>query len=80
MLEFQSRVLKFKFDGVDHTIRFPNVRELRAFSNNYDKEESDKVQLIFDLIVSLGMDKEECEKLEMSMLNEILTELTKEKK
>jgi|TARA_R110002153_G_C13101649_1_gene476639 hypothetical protein len=80
MLEFQSRMLKFKFDGIDHEIRFPNVVELRNFSTSYDKEDSDKVQMIFDLIVSLGMNKEECEKLEMSMLNDILMELTKEKK
>ena len=80
MLEFQSRMLKFKFDGIDHEIRFPNVVELRNFSTSYDKEDSDKVQMIFDLIVLLGMNKEECERLEMSMLNDILTELTKEKK
>jgi hypothetical protein len=80
MLEFQSRMLKFKFDGIDHEIRFPNVVELRNFSTSYDKEDSDKVQMIFDLIVLLGMNKEECEKLEMSMLNDILMELTKEKK
>ncbi len=80
MLEFQSRVLKVKFDGADHDIRFPNVKELRNFSTGYDDAKSDKVQMIFDLIVTLGMDKDACEKLEMGMLENILTELTKEKK
>jgi len=80
MLEFQSRMLKFKFDGIDHEIRFPNVMELREFSEKYDKEDSDKIQIIFDLIISLGMNRKECEKLEISMFNDILLELTKEKK
>ena len=34
MLEFQSRVLKVKFDGADHDIRFPNVKELRNLARD----------------------------------------------
>jgi len=79
MLEFKSRVLQFKFNETIHKVNYPSVKQLKSFGDGYDKVE-DKVGLISDLIVELGMNKESCDMLELDMLEQILTELTVSKK
>jgi len=79
MLKFQSRELEFEFNKSKHKISYPTVMQLRNFSENYEKND-DKIGMIYDLVIELGMKKEDCEKLEIHMLEDILKELTTQKK
>jgi hypothetical protein len=79
MLELNSRKLSFKFNGEDQLLKFPTVKELRDYSNEYDKAE-DKISMISKFLVSLGLNQEVCDQLELGHLETILKELTSSKK
>ncbi len=79
MLEFQSRVLQFKFNGEVVQINYPTVKQLREYSSKFDEQEN-KVEFICKFLIKLGMKKEICDSLEMSFLEEILMELQSSKK
>lgn len=79
MLEFNSRKLEIKFDGELHRMDYPTVKQVQLYNDSFEKEEN-KVKLICDFIVSLGLKQDVCDKLEMHHLESILKELTDTKK
>jgi len=79
MLEFKSRKLEIKFDDELHRLNYPTVKEIQLYNESFDKEEN-KVKMICDFVVSLGLKQEVCDKLEMHHLEAILKELTDTKK
>jgi hypothetical protein len=79
MLEFVSRELKFKFDGVEYLIKFPSARELANYATEYQKNE-DKFEVVFSFLEKLGLTREVSEKMELSSLMKIIETLNDEKK
>jgi catalase (peroxidase I) len=79
MLELNSRKLEVKFNGEIFNLKFPTVKEMRLYSDGYDKAD-DKTKVIVDFIASLGMPSDKCEQLEVEHLEMLLKELTSTKK
>jgi len=79
MLDFRTRELEIKFNGELHRIGYPTVKQVQVYNEGFEKEEN-KVKLICDFIVELGLDREVCDKLEMHHLEAILKELIDTKK
>ncbi len=81
MLDFSRRELVFKFDGEEQTVRFPSVKDLAKYQEEYAKaEEGKQGQLIIDFLVSLGLKQEVADLLEIEACTAILKELTSVKK
>lgn len=79
MLEFKTRELEIKFNDELHRIKFPTVKQVQDYNDNFEKEKN-QVKVICDFIIGLGLKKEVCDKLEMPHLEAILKELTDTKK
>ena len=79
MLEIKSRVLQFKFNDKVQELNYPTVKQLMAYTKKF-KSTEDKVSLICEFLVSLGLSQETCDALEMPNLEMIISELTSSKK
>lgn len=79
MLEIKSRVLQFKFNDEVQELSYPTVKQLMAYTKQFAGAE-DKVKLICEFLVSLGLDQTVCDSLEMPNLEMIIGELTSSKK
>jgi alcohol dehydrogenase class IV len=78
MLELKSKVLKLKFNDKVCEVKHPTVKEHMAFSKEHEKAKDDvekSIDCIFDFLVSLGLDKELKDALQMEHLNMILEEI-----
>lgn len=79
MLEFKSKVLRFKFDDEIHELRYPTVKEIREMQK-LQKEESDEVNVIESMLNKLGMKEGLFDKLEVDHVEAIVGSLVNEKK
>lgn len=80
MLEFNSRRLKFKYDGEEHGIDYPNVKQVREFQKkNKDTEEGD-TEPVFNFLEGLGLNRDVMDKLEVGHITTIMDKLTEPQK
>lgn len=79
MLEFKKRVLEFKFDDKDCKLKYPTVLQVKEFSKK-SVDGEDNLEVTLDFLVSLGLEKEIAECLEIDHLRQIIEHLTEQKK
>jgi len=81
MLEFSKRELKFKYDGEEHTVRFPSVKDLSEYQKKFKEAGEDSTAVVVvDFLEKLGLKKSVAEELESHHVEVILKELTSSKK
>lgn len=81
MLEFNKRELKFKYDGKEHCIRYPSVKDLSEYQKKYkDVKEEETIDVVVKFLSDLGLEESVGYELERDHLEVILKELTDSKK
>lgn len=78
MLDFEKKVLIFKFNGEEQELEYPTVKMINEFRKQLKKQDNDEVDLTIDFICKLGSKKEIIESLRVSQLNKLVEELTQE--
>lgn len=78
MLDFKESEVKFKFGGEEHCLRVPNNRDLREYRKDLKSCENDeeKEDLLIDLLVKQGGNKDVIERLTPQQTAKLLEALT----
>lgn len=79
MLEFNKRVLQFKFDGEVQQLAYPTVKQIKELQELQEKEKNEVV-VLEKFLIDLGMKKEVFDQLEVSSVNKIVEALVEQKK
>lgn len=78
MLDFNESEVKFKFKGRENKLRVPNNRDMREYRKSLSKCKTDEQRedLLFDLFVKLGAEKEVIDELTPIQTQKLLESLT----
>lgn len=83
MLNFEKRTLKFAFDGGEHTVNFPTVKQLQGYRKKFEevKDDADKIfDITLDFLESLGLKKEIALEMENDHIETIIQHISGQKK
>lgn len=79
MMDFKSRVLRFKFNDETHELRFPKVKEIKKLQE-LQKKSGNEMEVLESMLMDLGMKKDLFDDLEVDHLNSIVESLINPKK
>lgn len=80
MLEFKSEKMSIKFNDKIYTLDYPTVDTMRGYDADLEEEKTNEMELVVNLLDTLGLKRSVTDKMTMSMLNSIIGELVKTKK
>lgn len=73
MEEYKKRVLKFKFDGTEYSVPYPNNRKLNDFQKKQSKvKEEDSLESLICFLDDLGLPSDVGWDMEPTHLTQIL--------
>ena len=78
-MEFKKKVLKFKFEGHDCEVKFPNIKQIEDFQAN-QKGEDPSLGETLDFLECLGLEKSISYEMEPEHLSEIINHISGQKK
>lgn len=67
--------MQFKFNSTECNVKFPNIKALKEFREKTKGSEEESLELTIDFLVSLGLQKEVAEALEVEHLKQIIDSL-----
>jgi hypothetical protein len=76
MLEFNTRRLKFKFDGQEYGVDYPNVKKVMAFQKSTKGKEETDTEDVFTFLEDLGLERSVMDRLEVGHVTTIMNKLT----
>ena len=83
MLNLETNNLLLKFNGVDESLRYPTIREFASYEKRVLSLEGDFEAIVeegLNFLISLGLSKSTCDKLELSHVETITEKLRSPKK
>ena len=79
-LTFVSRELELTFNEKLYKLRYPSVSDIKGYRDNLHAEGAVELDVITDMLSTLGLPKAVVEKMEIPFIEEIVKELTAAKK
>lgn len=81
MIEFQRKKLKFKLDGQEYGFNFPTVGQYRSFNKKLkNMGEGNEFDCMIEFLVSMGLNAEIAEGMEVDHITAIFDEISGQKK